>query len=155
MSGREEQSFSEDRAGERHLWEYVHVLLRRRNVILAGLIGLVAALLTGFLLIDGPVVFVTILVASGLLWALINVNSLPLVFDHGDERRIGAYTGLYYFSSQLAAVLGPTLSGFVVESLGSDYTWLWLFSTVFMSLAVLPMLRVQPRRYAESQTVVS
>ena len=117
----------------------------RRPVILAGLVGLVASLLAGYLLIDGPAVFVGVLVVSGIMWALVNVNSLPLVFDYGDERRIGAYTGLYYFSSQLAAVLGPTLSGIVVQALGSDYTWLWLFSTVFMGLAALTMLRVRPK----------
>jgi MFS family permease len=117
----------------------------RRPVILAGLVGLVGSLLAGYLLIDGPAVFVGVLVVSGIMWALVNVNSLPLVFDYGDERRIGAYTGLYYFSSQLAAVLGPTLSGIAVQTLGSDYTWLWLFSTIFMGLAALTMLRVRPR----------
>ena len=118
----------------------------RKRVILIGLIGLVAALFAGFTLIKSPFVFVVVLVICGMMWALVNVNSLPLVFDYGDERRIGAYTGLYYFSSQLAAVLGPTLSGVVVQTLESDYTWLWLFSTIFMGLAALVMLRVRPRQ---------
>ena len=83
------------------------------------------------------------MVLAGVFWALVNVNSLPLVYDYGDERRIGAFTGLYYFSSQLAAVLGPTLGGLMVESLGSEYRWLWLFSTVFMALAFLVMLGVK------------
>jgi MFS family permease len=74
---------------------------------------------------------------------MVNVNSLPLVYDHGDERRIGAFTGLYYFSSQLAAVLGPTLGGLLVQALGSEYRWLWLFSLVFMTLALLTMLAVK------------
>jgi MFS family permease len=57
------------------------------------------------------------------------------VYDYGDERRIGAFTGLYYFSSQSAAILGPVLSGLLVQSLGSQYRWLWVFSAVFMALA--------------------
>jgi MFS family permease len=118
----------------------------RKPVIMVGLVGLAVVLLGGFVLIRSPLTFVIFLVLSGILWALINVNSLPLVFDHGDESRIGAYTGLYYFSSQLAAVLGPTLSGIVVQSLGSDYTWLWLFSAVFMGLAGITMLGVRSRR---------
>jgi MFS family permease len=118
----------------------------RKRIITIGLVGLILTLFGGFALIRGPIVFVGILVVSGIFWAFINVNSLPLVYDHGDERRIGAYTGLYYFSSQLAAVLGPTLSGFVVEWLGSDYSWLWLFSAVFMALAALTMLGVRPRK---------
>ena len=74
---------------------------------------------------------------------MVNVNSLPLVYDHGDERRIGAFTGLYYFSSQLATVLGPTLGGLLVDALGSEYRWLWLFSFLFMSLALVTMLVVR------------
>ncbi len=118
----------------------------RKPVIMIGLVGLAVVLLGGFVLIDSPRTFVLFLVLSGILWALINVNSLPLVFDHGDESRIGAYTGLYYFSSQLAAVLGPTLSGIVVQSLGSDYTWLWLFSAIFMGLACITMVGVRSRK---------
>ena len=80
---------------------------------------------------------------------MVNVNSLPLVYDHGDEKRIGAFTGLYYLSSQFAAVLGPTLGGVLVDVLNDQYRWLWLFATVFMAVALAMMLRV--RRW-EAQT---
>ena len=64
-------------------------------------------------------------------------SGIQMITAHGDESKIGAYTGLYYFSSQSAAILGPVLSGLVVESLGNNYRWLWLFSTVFMFLALM------------------
>ncbi len=115
----------------------------RGPVIRIGLIGLTVLTLAGYFLIHSPIVFVIVLILAGLLWAMVNVNSLPLVYDHGDERRIGAYTGLYYFSSQLAAVLGPTLGGVLVDTLGSEYRWLWLFSAVFMALAFLAMFGVR------------
>jgi maltose/moltooligosaccharide transporter len=115
----------------------------RGPVIRAGLIGLVALTLFGFFFIKGTLIFAVVLVLAGAFWALVNVNSLPLVYDHGDERRIGAFTGLYYFSSQLAAVLGPTLGGLLVDALGSEYRWLWIFSFAFMSLALLSMLGVR------------
>jgi MFS family permease len=104
---------------------------------------LIALALFGYFFIKGTVVFAIVLVLTGGFWALVNVNSLPLVYDHGDERRIGAYTGLYYFSSQLAAVLGPTLGGVLVQALGSEYRWLWLFSFLFMVLALMTMLGVK------------
>lgn len=115
----------------------------RGPIIRTGLIGLIVLLLFGFFFIQGSLLFAIVLIATGGFWALINVNSLPLVYDHGDERRIGAFTGLYYFSSQLAAVLGPTLGGLLVESMGSEYRWLWLFSFVFMALAFVTMLAVK------------
>jgi MFS family permease len=86
---------------------------------------------------------VIVLVVAGAFWAMVNVNSLPLVYDHGDERKIGAYTGLYYFASQTAAILGPTLGGALVDALGDQYRWIWLYSMVFMALAWLVMTRVR------------
>jgi MFS family permease len=115
----------------------------RGPIIRIGLIGLVVLLLLGFFFVTSTLTFAIALVLAGIFWAMVNVNSLPLVYDYGDERRIGAFTGLYYFSSQLAAVLGPILGGLVVETLGSEYRWLWLFSTVFMALAFLVMLGVK------------
>jgi MFS family permease len=116
----------------------------RRQAIRIGLTGLTLLLLIGYFLIQGAVTFIAILVLAGIFWACVNVNSLPLVYDHGDERRIGAYTGLYYFSSQLAAVLGPTLGGGVVDALGSNYRWLFPFSAVFMGLAWIVIQRMRP-----------
>jgi maltose/moltooligosaccharide transporter len=116
----------------------------RGPIIRIGLIGLTLLTLGGFFFIQNAISFVIVLILAGAFWAMVNVNSLPLVYDHGDERQIGAYTGLYYFSSQLAAVLGPTLGGVMVDVLGDQYRWLWLFSTVFMALAWLAMLGVKP-----------
>ena len=115
----------------------------RERTIRTGLIGLVIVSLLGFFFINGSVTFIITLLFAGAFWALINVNSLPLVFDHGDEKQIGAYTGLYYFSSQLASVLGPTLLGIVVDTFGDQYRWLWIFATVFMAAALATMLRVK------------
>ena len=117
----------------------------RGQIIRVGLIGLIVLLLLGFFFVKGTLAFAIALIVIGGFWALVNVNSLPLVYDHGDERRIGAFTGLYYFSSQLAAVLGPTLGGLLVTALGSEYRWLWLFSVAFMILAFLSMLGVRRR----------
>ena len=109
----------------------------RKRAIMLGLTGMVIFFAIGYFIINSQLTLGIILVLGGFSWAMVNVNSLPLVYDYGDESRIGAYTGLYYFSSQSAAVLGPVLSGLVVESLGSNYRWLWLFSTLFMFLALL------------------
>ena len=118
----------------------------RRLVIIIGLLGLVVVMLMGFFIIQGAVTFVIVLVLAGLFWACINVNSLPLVYDYGDERKIGAFTGLYYFASQSAAVLGPTLGGITVDVMGDQYRWLWLFSSVFLVLAFLTMTQVKGKQ---------
>ncbi len=118
----------------------------RRGVILVGLTGLVAVLALAYFVIQGAATFIVILVLAGLFWALVNVNSLPLVYDYGDDRCIGSYTGLYYFASQLAAVIGPTTGGALVDALGNQYRWLFPFAAVFMALAWLAIVRLrQPK----------
>ena len=115
----------------------------RGATIRVGLIGLMILTLVGYFLIQNTITFAIVLVLTGAFWALVNVNSLPLVYDHGDEKRIGAFTGLYYLSSQFAAVLGPTLGGILVDTLNDQYRWLWLFAAVFMGVALVMMLRVK------------
>jgi MFS family permease len=109
----------------------------RKQAITIGLTGMVILFALGYFVISSLLTLGIILVLGGFCWAMVNVNSLPMVYDYGDESRIGAYTGLYYFSSQSAAVLGPVLSGFVVESFGSNYRYLWLFSALFLFFAWL------------------
>jgi len=120
----------------------------RRKVIVVGLMGLTVLLGVAFFLVQGAATFVAVLVIAGAFWALVNVNSLPMVYDFGDERQIGAFTGLYYFSSQLAAVLGPTLGGIVVDVMGDQYRWMFPFSAIFMALALIVILRIRPNRPA-------
>ena len=115
----------------------------RKNTITIGLIGLVSLFGLGFVIVTNIITFGIVLFLGGFCWALVNVNSLPMVYDYGDENKIGAYTGLYYFSSQSAAVLGPVMSGTLIESLGNNYRWLWVFSTLFMFFALLAIRSIK------------
>ncbi len=128
--------------------------LGRRRTIRLGLTGLTVLPVIAFYAVQGAAAFVVVLVLAGGLWALVNVNSLPLVYDYGDERKIGAYTGLYYFASQTASVLGPTLGGILVDALGDQYRWIWLFCAVFMALAWLVMAQVREARGAVAEAAL-
>ncbi len=121
--------------------------LGRRKTIIYGVLALTVIFLVSFFLVKGLISFIIILVLVGFFWSWVNVNSLPLVYDHGDEKRIGAYTGLYYFFSQTAAVLGPTLGGVLVENANYNYKILFIFGTIFMFLAFLSMLKVRDRAH--------
>jgi maltose/moltooligosaccharide transporter len=122
----------------------------RKPTILVGLVGMLAGLALGFTLRNAAVLRIVLLVMGG-FWALVNINSLPMVYDLGEQRTIGAYTGLYYFSSSAAAIFGPLLAGGLVQALGNNYVVIWLFSAVFMALAVGAMLKVRPRAAATAE----
>ncbi|MCF6278616.1 MAG: MFS transporter [Anaerolineales bacterium] len=83
------------------------------------------------------------LMGSGIAWALININSLPMVVDMVEDARVGTYTGLYYLFSTLAAILGPNVNGWIIQLTDTNYNSIMLMAPVFMLLALLMMRGVQ------------
>jgi len=84
-----------------------------------------------------------ILMVAGAAWALINVNSLPMVVDMTDDARIGTYTGLYYMFSTLAAIAGPNINGWIIALTGNNYGLVMVIGPVFMLLALAMMFGVR------------
>ena len=84
-----------------------------------------------------------ILMGIGVAWALININSLPMVVDMTDESHIGTFTGLYYLFSTLAAIIGPIMYGWVIQLSGSNYNLVMLVSPIFLIAAFFCMIFVK------------
>ena len=84
-----------------------------------------------------------ILMFAGFAWALININSLPMVVDMTDDEHAGTYTGLYYFMSQTAAIVGPVVFGSVVQVFNNNYSLMMLLSPIFLAGAWFMMLGVR------------
>lgn len=79
--------------------------------------------------------------AAGLSWALININSYPMVVDMADGAQTGAYTGLYYLFSSLAAITGPPVFGLLRDAFGTRA--LFPFSVVCVIVASVFMAGVR------------
>jgi len=136
---------------------YIGAAIGRRRTILTGIILMALCVAITFLLspslltvqltklpvIGSVPVIGLILMVIGIAWALININSLPMVVDMTDASRIGTYTGLYYLFSTLAAIAGPTLYGWIVELSGRQYNLLMLVSPIALILAAYCMLGVR------------
>lgn len=73
----------------------------------------------------------------GVAWALINVNSLPMVVDMCKAKDVGRYTGFYYTFSMAAQSVTPVVAGWIIRNAG--YKLLFLYSAVFMALAFCTM----------------
>jgi MFS family permease len=115
----------------------------RKPTIMTGLAGMIVGVIVGFT-VRNPTILLIVLAVMGAFWALVNINSLPMVYDLAGKRGIGAYTGLYYFASSLAAITGPIVAGWLIDLTG--HTVIWLFTAVFMALAVFCMSRVRVKR---------
>lgn len=117
----------------------------RKRIILIGIAGLTLLFFYG-LVVANQIMLIVFLVPAGFFWALINVNSLPMVYDVGGNTRIGAFTGLYYFASNIAAVAGPQTVGLLIDLSGENYRIMFVFAAAFMILAGFFMSRVRESR---------
>jgi maltose/moltooligosaccharide transporter len=90
------------------------------------------------------------LMPAGIAWALININSLPMVVDMTTAARIGTFTGLYYLFSTFSAIVGPNLNGLLVQLSGERYNSIMLISPLFLMIALILMLGV---KRGEAQTM--
>ncbi len=135
----------------------------RRITISAGIIGMavlifglfilspatLSTLVTKLPLLGNVRVISLVLMPAGIAWALININSLPMVVDLTTAARLGTFTGLYYLFSTLSAIVGPNLNGLLVQLSGNQYNTIMLFSPLFLVIALILMLGVKK---GEAQT---
>lgn len=136
---------------------YIGGRIGRRNTIMGGLVVITSVILAIFLL---PIATLTtpltrlpvlglvpviglLLMFAGAGWALININSLPMVVDMTDASHLGTYTGLYYLFSTLAAIAGPNVNGWIIELTGRNYNATMMIAPLFMLIAFLMMIGVR------------
>lgn len=117
----------------------------RKPTILVGLAGMMIGTLLAFFM-RSQLVLLVLLAVMGSFWALVNINSLPMVYDLSKSGRIGAYTGLYYFASSAAAITGPIVGGALVDL--TSYRAIWPFTALFLALAMVCMSQVRAKRGA-------
>jgi maltose/moltooligosaccharide transporter len=103
--------------------------------------------LVGIPLVEGGARMLTLagvlLIISGIGWAFININSLPMIVDLTSAARIGTYTGLYYLFSTLSAIVGPNVNGWAIQLAGNNYNIIMFLASVFFAIAFIMMRGVK------------
>ena len=80
--------------------------LGRKRTILVGILGALAVFVP-LIFIRNTLIIPIILVTGGLFWALININSYPMIVEMAPKGLTGAYTGYYYFFSSTRSHCKP------------------------------------------------
>jgi MFS family permease len=83
------------------------------------------------------------LMASGISWALININALPMVVDLTSADRIGTYTGFYFLAYTLSSVVGPILNGWFILLAGHNYNMVMIVGPVSLIISLFFLSRVK------------
>jgi len=94
-------------------------------------------LLTSLPVLGDLLVISVFLMLAGAAWALININSLPMVVDMTTAARLGTFTGLYYLFSTLSAIVGPTVNGAIIQATDNNYNMVMLVAPIFMAVALV------------------
>ena len=105
----------------------------RKKLIQAGVILLAVCFATaGLFTAFHPAVYV-VFALVGVAWAMINVNSYPMVVEISKSGDVGKYTGYYYTFSMAAQIITPILSGLLLEHVG--YQTLMPYATVMVAIS--------------------
>ncbi len=110
---------------------YIANYFGRKRTILSGLAVMAVAIVALWFTVDYYTIM-AILAVAGIGWALINVNSIVMMWQMLGQEKIGAGTGLYYLASMSAAVFGPLVAGIIFDltSIGNLYPLALVFLTV-------------------------
>lgn len=116
----------------------------RKKTILGGILLLAASFFGGFAYtlafseFHNSLCILFFLV--GVAWALINVNSLPMVLEMCKGAEVGRFTGFYYTFSMTAQIATPILAGALLEHISC--MTLFPYCAVFVTLSFVTMLFV-------------
>ena len=86
----------------------------------------------------------TVLIGIG--WALVNINSYPMIVEMSNKTNVGKFTGYYYTASMIAQTATPILVGLIMSFNQAGLKLLYLYSFITMILALLVFIFVVERR---------
>ncbi|MCL2050254.1 MAG: MFS transporter [Lachnospiraceae bacterium] len=113
----------------------------RRKTILCGLLGITCMFL--------PLMFVTnanlariLLIISGMFWACVNINSLPMIVRIAGPLKIGTFIGYYYLFSFSSQIITAPVYGAIYDLVG-HYQSLFLYAAITFSIAFVCLFFVK------------
>lgn len=118
---------------------FIATKIGRRKSIMIGLTGLVIVFIPILFIMNLTAVRILLLL-GGFCWALVNINSLPMVLEIGTKAEIGTYTGYYYFFSFSASIFSPILFG-IIRDLTQNYATLFVYAPIVFALALFSIGR--------------
>lgn len=106
------------------------------RAVQAGIGILIGALLLILIIPGNEMVYALWMGLGGIGWALVTVNSLPLLINAGPEGKNGRNTGFYYLAFALAGLVTPWLLRSISPLMGEGTLWLapvaWGVALAFM-----------------------
>ena len=90
----------------------------RKRIIQIGVVVLTLAFAAAACFTQFSKALYVVFALVGMAWAMINVNSYPMVVEISKSGDVGKYTGYYYTFSMAAQIITPILSGILLQHVG-------------------------------------
>lgn len=120
---------------------FISTKLGRKKTVLMGITMVTLSYLAGVFFKNYSPLINLVFAVMGIGWAMINVNSYPMVVEMSKSGDIGKYTGLYYTFSMAAQIFTPVFSGFLLENVG--YQILFPYALIFSIGSFITMSMVK------------
>lgn len=117
---------------------------RKRSVVI-GLALLATALIFASFQTTFNWVLIMLFSFSGIGWALISVNSYPMVVELASKRNVGRYTGYYYTSSMVAQSVTPVFMGALMDTIGIRLFFPYAFVFTIIALVIFSFVKTKKR----------
>ena len=124
----------------------------RKYTVLIGLasiiLGIIIICIYSFTpLLETGLIFIIYIavVFIGVGWALVNINSYPMIVEMANKNNIGVFTGRYYTFSMIGQTVTPVLVGLIMSFNDAGLKLLYVYSLVTMIIAAVVFFFVQER----------
>ena len=105
----------------------------RKRVIQVGVVVLAVAFAAAAFFPTFNAAVYVVFAMVGIAWAMINVNSYPMVVEISKSGDVGKYTGYYYTFSMAAQIVTPILSGILLQHVG--YHTLMPYAAIMVAIS--------------------
>ncbi len=113
---------------------------RKLNIMVGILCLIVGFFVINFIKVNSFIIYIMFFVV-GAGWALINVNSYPMMVEMSSSKNIGKYTGLYYTASMIAQSVTPILLGAIIAFVPSiTLKHLFIYAGIMAMIAFILIL---------------
>ena len=127
--------------------------LGRKLTVLIGLASIIFGIIIISIysytpLIESGLIFIIYIavVFIGIGWALVNINSYPMIVEMANKNNVGEFTGKYYTFSMIGQTVTPILVGLIMSFNDSGLRVLYIYSLITMIIAAIIFFFVKEKK---------
>lgn len=119
---------------------FIGTKIGKKKSLKIGISGLICGFLIMFF-IKHLIAIRIIFFIMGCFWAMVNINSYPLLAEMAPIGFIGTYTGLYYLFASIANIVSPPLLGAIMDMIG--FKFMFLYGAFFLFISFFMLVKIK------------